>query len=108
MKKAEQLFHDLAENIPGVKEGKMFGSLCLKTSNGKSCAMLWKDCLVVKLGTDELNKTLKLKGITSFEPMKGRPMKEWLQVPLTYADLWEKLALKSLLYVNSGDKKKLK
>ncbi len=101
MNKSESAFREIGKEIKGVKEGKMFGCLCLKTPKGKSAAMLWKDDLVVKLNPTDLDKTLKLKGVIYFEPMDNRPMKEWVQVPLTHVDKWENLIRKSLDYVNS-------
>jgi hypothetical protein len=93
MTKAESFFNDLAQQIPDVKPGKMFGALCLKTPNGKSAAMFWKDHIVVKLRGDILREALSLEGTQLFEPMEGKPMKEWVQIPFTYKDKWEKFAL---------------
>lgn len=36
MTKAEELFHKITSELPDVTEGKMFGALCTKTSNGKA------------------------------------------------------------------------
>ncbi len=96
MTKGEILFHELAKEIPGVKEGKIFGSLCIKTPNGKSGAMFWKDCIVVKLNNDLLNEALALEGVILFEPMPGRPMKEWVQIPYKHKELWKKFASASV------------
>jgi len=96
MTKAEALFHEIANGIPGVKEGKMFGSLCIKTPNGKSGAMFWKDCIVVKLNNDMLGEALALEGVTLFEPMEGRPMKEWAQIPFKHKEVWKKFAAVSV------------
>ena len=96
MTKAEELFHKLTKEIPDGKEGKMFGSLCIKTPNGKSGAMLWKDCLVVKLQDDDMKEALSLDGADLFEPMKGKKMKEWAQIPFDYKDKWKKFALISM------------
>jgi hypothetical protein len=96
MSKAEMLFHQLATEIPGVKEGKMFGSLCIKTPNGKSGAMFWKDCIVVKLTGDDMGEALALEGSMLFEPMEGRPMKEWVQISYKHKEQWRKFALVSV------------
>jgi hypothetical protein len=40
MTKAEEFFIRLTSEIPNVKEGKMFGALCMKTPNGKSALCL--------------------------------------------------------------------
>jgi hypothetical protein len=93
MTEAEKLFHELAEEIPDTTEGKMFGALCLKTPNGKSAAMFWKDNLVVKLQGDAYNEAMSLDGAKLFDPMDGRPMKEWVQIPYAYKKYWKKYAL---------------
>jgi hypothetical protein len=99
MTKAEELFHQLAKELPDGKEGKMFGSLCIKTPNGKSGAMLWKDCLVVKLGAEDIKEALALKGSQLFEPMEGRKMKEWAQIPFAHKDKWKHYASISMASV---------
>ena len=66
MTKAEQYFSDLTKEIPEVKSGKMFGALCMKTVNGKSAAMFWKDSIVVKLAGETLNDALSLDGSKHF------------------------------------------
>ena len=85
MTKAEKLFHDIAQEIPKATEGKMFGALCFKAPNGKSAAMFWKDHIVVKLEVKDVATAIKLKGAKHFDPMGGRPMKEWVQIPLSHA-----------------------
>jgi hypothetical protein len=92
MTTAEDFFIELQKEIPDVKPGKMFGSLCMKTSNGKSGAMLWHDYLVVKLDGDTLKEALSLDGSKPFEPMEGRPMNGWIQIPFTHKDKWKKFA----------------
>jgi hypothetical protein len=101
MSKAEDFFLQLACDIPDSKPGKMFGSLCIKLSNGKSAAMMWKDDIVVKLPKTEMEKIQKLKGVKLFEPMEGRPMKEWLQVPFSHSSEWKGLIKKSADFVLS-------
>ena len=95
MTKAEEYFTRLAQEIPDVKAGKMFGALCMKTSNGKSAAMFWKDNLVVKLQGENFNQAARLEGAMLFEPMEGRPMKEWMQIPFEHKSKWKKYALLS-------------
>jgi hypothetical protein len=63
-----------------VRESKMFGMPCLKRENGKVVAGHWKDGgLTVKL-TDE-----------PFDPGMGRVMREWVLVPASQSDEWERL-----------------
>lgn len=88
-----ELFKELSKLIPEVKESKMFGADCLKTPNGKAAAMFWQDCLVVKLNGETYKDALSLDGSKLFEPMEGRPMKEWVQIPFHYSDKWLDFAM---------------
>ena len=108
MTKAEEYFKELAVEIPDVKPGKMFGAMCIKTPNGKSAAMLWQESIVVKLKGDSLNKAMCLDGVQLFEPMKGRLMKEWVQIPFALKDRWKEFTLFSLESVKDLPKKSKK
>jgi hypothetical protein len=105
MTEAEEFFNDLTKEIPNVKPGKMFGASCMKTPNGKSAAMFWKDHIVVKLHGDSLIEAMNLVGTQQFEPMAGRPMKEWVQIPFTHKNMWKKFAMTSSESVSTLKKK---
>jgi hypothetical protein len=77
----------------------------MKTPNGKSAAMIWKDHIVVKLHGDSLAEAMKLDGIKQFEPMAGRPMKDWVQIPFTYKDKWKKFVMSSSESIGTLKKK---
>lgn len=96
MTNAELFFKELTGQIDSVMPGKMFGALCMKTRNGKSAAMIWRDHLVVKLTGNFLNEALNLSGAKIFEPMEGRPMKEWVQIPFVHKDRWKEYTLLSI------------
>ncbi len=66
---------------PGVSRSKMFGMPTVKV-NGKAFVSLNGDKMVFKLGEDNRLLALKLAGARLFEPMPGRAMKEWVEVPL--------------------------
>jgi hypothetical protein len=102
MTEAEKTFRRLADEIPGLNPSKMFGALCLKTEKGKSAAMLWNDELVVKLDQGELAQALKRKGTKLFEPMKGKAMKEWVQIPQEYSSEWKTYVQKSIMKIKSS------
>ncbi len=87
---------DLADR--GVKHGSMFGAPSLKAGTKVLCSV-WADDLVVKLPPDDLTAALKLKGASHFEPMAGRAMKEWAQVPFAHAKRWPALVEAALDYV---------
>ncbi len=92
MTEAEKLYHEIAEGIPESKEGKMFGALCIKAGNGKSGVMFWKEQMVFKLDGGNLDEALSLEGAYLFDPMGGRPMKEWVVVPYNHHDKWKKFS----------------
>ncbi len=98
--KTSAAFDDLAEGFAsrGAKKGSMFGMPVLKAKD-KVFAGTFGDAMTFKLGPEDLAKALKAKGVQSFEPMEGRPMKEWVLVPLAQKAKWAKLAEQAWTYV---------
>jgi len=102
----EQLYQEIGQLM--VKEhettmGQMFGKPCLKTSK-KAFAVYFKDTMVFKLGQQEV-KLLKDKysGAVNWDPSgKGRPMKDWLQVPSEFNDDWKMLARQAQQFVEAN------
>ena len=103
MTEASGLFDHIANLLamrPGVSRGKMFGMPVVKI-NGKAFVGLSDDKMVFKLAEAERLAALKLAGARFFEPMKGRAMKEWVEVPVSQVletDL-QQLAEAALNYV---------
>jgi hypothetical protein len=90
----------LAESLEGVEPGQLFGKPSLKV--GKSHFVCgFQQCLVVKVGKEAIEEMLpKFEGSVLFDPSgKGRPMKDWLQIPEDYKDQWPSLALQALDFV---------
>jgi hypothetical protein len=110
MTKAEELFHQIAAQIPEAKESKMFGALCIKAPNGKASAMFYKEDIVLKLEGESLKEILSLDEAKLFDPMGGRPMGGWVQLSYKYADQWPEIAKKSYEQVKrlKAESKKLK
>jgi len=92
MTKAEELFHQIAAQLPEAKESKMFGALCIQAPNGKASAMFYKEDMVFKLDGEPLKNTLSLDGAKLFDPMGVRPMGGWVQLSYDYADKWSEIA----------------
>lgn len=87
--------------IDNVIPSKWFGMPCL-LSNKYTFAAFFEGDLVVKLDTEALAQTLALEGVKPFDPSgKGRPMKEWVQVPHRHASQWIEIARQALAYVRS-------
>ena len=66
--------------FPKAERRKMFGYPCA-FANGNMFAGLFQDRLMLRLPDDERARFLKLKDARQFEPMPGRPMREYVEVP---------------------------
>jgi len=65
---------------PPVQQRQMFGyPACFM--NGNLFMSLFADRLVLRLPDADREALLELKGAEQFEPMPGRPMKEYVMVP---------------------------
>src|SRR5438445_7057925 len=94
---AQALFDELAEELAplGAKRSKMFGMPCLKDPEGKAFVGLHQGQLVVRLDrtSAEHAEALALDGPHLFEPMEGRPMKDWVCLPETESARWSEFAV---------------
>ena len=80
--------------------GKMFGMPCLKNSNGKAFAGYFEGEMVFKLGGASHAEALALSGAVLFDPSeRGRPMKEWVVLPIEHVSRWLEFARKAFDYV---------
>jgi hypothetical protein len=83
-----------------TSSGKMFGMPCLKNSNGKAFAGFFESAMVFKLGGDSHGEALALSGARLFDPSeRGRPMKEWVVVPIEHVSRWLEFARNAFDYV---------
>jgi hypothetical protein len=98
---AKEAFEEAGALAKGEKS-QMFGKPCYKTG-GKAFLCFFEDCAVFKLTGELHRKALALKGSTMFDPSaKGRPMKEWVQVPAVHQKEWNRLATAARDYVKNG------
>ena len=81
------------------KSAKMFGMPCLKNSNGKAFAGYTDGAMVFKLGGASHSEALALSNAKLFDPMGGRPMKEWVVVPVEHSSRWIDFARDAFDYV---------
>ena len=79
--------------------GKMFGMPTLKNSAGKAFAGYTEGAMVFKLGGASHTEALALSGASLFDPMGGRPMKEWVVVPNEHVSRWLEFARNGFDYV---------
>jgi len=92
---------ELVATSPAVA-GKMFGMPCLK-NNGKAFAGFYQDAMAFKLPVPWHTEALALSGARLFDPSgRGRPMKEWVEVPAEHASRWLELAREAMRYVDEG------
>jgi hypothetical protein len=74
-----------------VVKASMFGMPGMKRRGGKAFCGLYGEDMIFKLAGENHARALSLEGAHLFEPMAGRPMKAWVQVPpdheAAYADL---------------------
>ena len=94
-------FDRLAESFVdrGATRAQMFGMPVLKVRD-KVFAGTFGDAMTFKLGPDDLERARGLTGVEPFEPMRGRPMKEWVLVPLAHAKRWSDLAERAFTYLS--------
>ena len=93
-----ELADDLVARNPDVELTKMMGMPAIK-AGGKLIGgfVPSADAMVFKLPAAEAReRALGLEGAALFDPMGGRPMREWVQVPAAHADEWASLAEQAL------------
>ena len=73
-------FEAAADRHPDATRRKMFGYPAA-FYNGQMFAGLHQDSLILRLGPDDRASFLALPGSRIFEPMAGRPMREYVVVP---------------------------
>ena len=101
MTSEEALYTSIGQNLRDAVQSQMFGKPCFKI-RGKAFMSFFNRAIVFKLTGDIHEEALSLDGTKAFDPSeKNRPMKEWVQVPYHYKDLWPKYAEAALRYVGS-------
>jgi len=81
-----QVIDQLSHEAP-IVSGQMFGMPNVKL-NGKAVFGLFGDAMVFKLPETKVAKALEVPGAALFDPMGGRPMKQWVQIPIAQSDEW--------------------
>src|SRR5437588_6622389 len=74
-----ELFDSLQPEVGGERK-QMFGYPCV-FEGGNLFTGLFADGLFVRLGEADRARLLATKGAAPFEPMKGRPMREYVVLP---------------------------
>src|SRR4051812_28838611 len=101
MPDSQQRYDALADDLatqPNVVRAKMFGMPSVKV-NGNAFLGFYDGNLICKLSKADLASALKLKSAQLFDPMGGRPMKEWAQIPAAHSAKWKNFARAAQKYV---------
>lgn len=99
MSDAEAAFDEIGQGIEGAVAASLFGKRCYKI-NGKPFVSFSQDCMVFKLTGAAHTSALGREGAVRFDPSrKGRPMREWIQVPAQHIEAWPELAIAARDYV---------
>lgn len=91
---SDEAFKKITENLAplGVVPSKMFGMPTWKL-NGKALGGPWQAAMVFKLTDEKVHtEAMKLAGAKAFDPMGGRPMKQWVVLGPEHADKWSYFA----------------
>ena len=99
MTKEEHAYHEAAGQCPDADKSQMFGKPCYKI-NGKAFVAFFQNDMVFKLAADQLSEALALAGAHLFDPSgKGRPMKEWVQIPSAHIHTWSRFTVAAYDFV---------
>lgn len=69
-------------SISGAEPRRMFGYPCAFV-HGQMFAGVHQESVIVRLPADQRAEVLRMPGATQFEPMAGRPMREYVVLPTT-------------------------
>ena len=75
-----RVFDAAVRPLPGAEVRKMFGYPCAFV-NGQMFAGLHQENMIVRLPPEDRSRLLAEPGATIFEPMSGRPMREYVVLP---------------------------
>ncbi len=84
------LFASVLPDEPAVEKRQMFGYPCAFV-NGNMFTGLHQEALIVRLGADDRKRLIDEAGARQFEPMPGRPMREYIALPEPVLNDREKL-----------------
>ncbi len=90
----EEIADDLAVRDPSIELGQMMGMPCVKAGGKMVIGYSSVGEMVFKLpDAKEHDKAMALQGAKLFDPSgRGKPFKEWVQVPAAHEREWPGLA----------------
>ena len=72
-------------DLPQIESRKMFGYPAIFL-NGNMVAGLFQDQMIVRLSESDRRQLAAIAGAAQFEPMPGRPMREYMVLPGSIVD----------------------
>jgi TfoX/Sxy family transcriptional regulator of competence genes len=73
-------FQSAVDGLDGVERRTMFGYPAA-FAKGNMFACVFQDRIMVRLAPDDRAEAMRLDGAKMFEPMPGRPMREYVELP---------------------------
>jgi TfoX/Sxy family transcriptional regulator of competence genes len=107
---SKEFFKSIIPDDPRVTVRPMFGNVSAFV-NGNMFMGLFGADMFLRLSDENREELLEKKGATVFEPMKGRPMKDYVLIPKTWRNQPEIVRLwvsRSLDWASKLPKKKAK
>ncbi len=99
MTEEQVVFEEVSSQLEGAIKSQMFGKPCFKIEK-KAFVCFFQNEMVFKLSGELHAEALALEGAKLFDPSgKGRPMKEWVQLPFSHKSTWPRYAAAALNYV---------
>jgi len=84
-KASVDLFKSLVPNDPNITVRPMFGNISAFI-NGNMFFGVFGNDLFVRLNAEDQAELLREKGASNLEPMKGRPMKDYIIMPRSWTN----------------------
>ena len=91
----EEVLAELQLRRPEIVSRTMFGLPSFMIA-GKPFVGLNGEDMIFKLSGEAHTWALALEGAKLFDPLGGRPMRAWVQVPSEHSELWPDLAGEAL------------
>jgi TfoX/Sxy family transcriptional regulator of competence genes len=107
---SKEFFRSILPDNPRITIRPMFGNISAFV-NGNMFAGLFGNDLFVRLSEESRKELLEKKGASLLEPMKGRPMKEYVVIPKAWRNQHETVriwVIRSLDWTSKLPPKKMK
>ena len=100
---SKEFFRSILPDNPSITIRPMFGNISAFV-NGNMFAGLFGNDIFVRLSSEDRQELLEEKGASYLEPMKGKPMKEYVIIPKTWQNKPETIRLCLLRSLDSTGK----